>query len=246
MIDLHKNIRSKRLIISLGKPSATFDKLNIKKWLFVNCKINKMPDIHIVDRYFEAVKPLGVVNDNKGLDFTIPDDAKVTLEVKNYVCIVIGGQHTTKKLPKYKLVSICNKIMQPIVLIGGEEDAEIGRYVSVNSTSNIVNTCGKYSVNQSASIIQQADYVITHDTGMMHIAAALNKKIISVWGNTVPEFGMYPYLPQNPDNFKIVEVKGLNCRPCSKIGYKKCPKGHFKCMNDIDEDEVIANSYHFA
>jgi len=70
----------------------------------------------------------------------------------------------------------------------------------------------------------------------MHIASAYNKKIISIWGNTIPEFGMSPYLPA-PEN-KILEVKNLSCRPCSKLGYKKCPKGHFKCMNDIDVSVV--------
>ena len=66
----------------------------------------------------------------------------------------------------------------------------------------------------------------------MHIAAAYKKTIISVWGNIIPEFGMGPYLANKES--QIVEVKNLSCRPCSKLGYKKCPKGHFKCMNEID------------
>jgi len=74
------------------------------------------------------------------------------------------------------------------------------------------------------------------------MAAALHKKTISVWGNTVPEFGMYPYMPERPDHFSIVEVRDLRCRPCSKIGYEKCPKKHFKCMNDINIDEIAAKA----
>ena len=66
---------------------------------------------------------------------------------------------------------------------------------------------------------------------MMHIAAAFGKKIISVWGNTVPELGMYPYLPG--EGSRLIQVNNLKCRPCSKIGYMECPKGHFRCMNDI-------------
>ena len=73
----------------------------------------------------------------------------------------------------------------------------------------------------------------------MHVAAAFNKEIISIWGNTIPEFGMSPYMPQTPNNSTIMEVKGLNCRPCSKLGFDKCPKGHFKCMNLIDEEEIV-------
>jgi ADP-heptose:LPS heptosyltransferase len=88
------------------------------------------------------------------------------------------------------------------------------------------------SLNQSASIIKQSKKVITSDTGLMHIAAAYKKNIISIWGNTIPEFGMGPYMAG--DDSQIVEVNHLSCRPCSKLGYRKCPKGHFKCMNEID------------
>jgi len=97
---------------------------------------------------------------------------------------------------------------------------------------SVINACGIFSIQQSASVIARAEWVITPDTGMMHIAAAFSKKIISVWGNTIPEFGMGPYKP-NAEN-KIVEMKNLSCRPCSKLGYEQCPKGHFKCMNEID------------
>ena len=68
IIDLHKNIRTFRVKMKLKVPSFTFNKLNIEKWLLVKLKINILPKVHIVDRYFKAVKSLGVVNDNKGLD----------------------------------------------------------------------------------------------------------------------------------------------------------------------------------
>jgi len=140
-------------------------------------------------------------------------------------------------LPNEKIISIINKVNKPVLLVGGPEDFERGEQI-VASTNNTLNTCGKYSVLQSASLVQQAKMVITHDTGMMHIAAAFGQKIYSVWGNTVPEFGMYPYL-ENEDS-KRIEVQGLSCRPCSKIGYAKCPKEHFKCMQEIDENLFLS------
>ena len=74
----------------------------------------------------------------------------------------------------------------------------------------------------------------------MHIAAALRKEIYSFWGNTIPGFGMYPYLPAGQGKSYILEVEGLSCRPCSKIGYKKCPKKHFRCMMDHDLEQLAA------
>jgi ADP-heptose:LPS heptosyltransferase len=75
----------------------------------------------------------------------------------------------------------------------------------------------------------------------MHIAAALKKPVVSVWGNTVPAFGMTPYMPGRESNSVILEVNDLRCRPCSKIGFDKCPKGHFQCMRGID-DQAIADA----
>lgn len=231
VIDLHNNLRTSIIKLRLGKKSFSFDKLNFKKWLLVNLKINQMPDVHIVDRYLETVKSLGIKNDLKGLDYFIPEKDKVQIN-ESYVAYAIGGQHFTKKLPTNRIIEVCQKINGKIMLLGGKEDSQAAHEIEKVLGNKIINACGKYNLNQSASLVQQAEYVITHDTGLMHIASALKKRVISIWGNTVPEFGMYPYLTE----FKIIENKELSCRPCSKIGYNKCPKGHFKCMNDLNLD----------
>ena len=239
VIDLHSNLRTQILKFRLGMPAKSFNKLNMEKFMLTNFKLDNMPKIHIVDRYLETVKHLGVKNDNQGLDFFLSANDKLDISIfpKNYIVFVIGGQHATKILPNEKIISIIKKVNKPVLLIGGPEDAHKGEEIA-KACDKVVNTCGKYSILQSASLVQQATMVITHDTGMMHIAAAFNKKIYSVWGNTVPEFGMYPYLES--EQSKRIEVKGLNCRPCSKIGYDKCPKGHFKCMQEIDENLFLS------
>lgn len=237
VIDLHKNLRSLRLKQKLGVKSYSFNKINLQKFVAVNFKqINKLPDQHIVERYFEAIASIGVTNDGKGLDHFINTNDKVDVtklipSSNKFIALVVGGSYYTKKLPLNKLVEICNSVSLPIIVLGGKEDKAIADELQ-KKFPKIINGCGQYSINQSASIIEQAEWVITSDTGLMHIASAYNKKIISVWGNTIPEFGMGPYMP-NAEN-KILEIKGLSCRPCSKLGYKRCPKGHFKCMNDIN------------
>jgi ADP-heptose:LPS heptosyltransferase len=244
IIDLHKNIRTLRLKGSLRLLSFTFDKINIEKWIMVNFKINKLPDIHVVDRYFKSVIVFNVKNDNKGLDYFIDEIDTVDITdahkelAKGYIAFVIGARHYTKQLPVDKIISICGKIKYPLVLIGGNEDYAKGEIIKDSAAGKIYNYCGKFSIGQSASLIKQSGLVITHDTGMMHIAAAFKKKIISIWGNTIPEFGMYPYKPNKKS--VIFQVKGLSCRPCTKLGFKKCPRGHFKCMVDINDSEVAS------
>jgi len=253
VVDLQKNLRSLKIKRTLNCPSASFPKLNKQKWLLVNFKINKLPNVHIVDRYFEAVKTLGVKNDNKGLEYFIPKDAVVIpAEIdsrlnKTYIAFVIGGQHFTKMMPAEKVASIITKLDYPVVLLGGKEDASKGgEIIKLTENPNVFNACGKFSLDQSASLIQQSAVVITNDTGLMHIAAAFQKPIVSLWGNTVPRFGMYPYLPGSGNQSFIAEVKGLKCRPCSKLGFKKCPKKHFKCMIEQDEGLIVRKAIAFV
>lgn len=242
VIDLHNNLRSLQVKMKLRKPAVSFKKMNFRKWLIVNFKRRNMILPHVVERYLDAAtKVLNVKNDMKGLDYFIPPYEEVVLSSLplshqgGYIAFVIGAKHYTKQLPLEKIISICRKLDQPIILLGGKEDLERAEQIEKELGEIIYNACGKYNLNQSASLIRQAKKVITHDTGLMHIAAAFKKEIVSVWGNTVPAFGFTPYLPD--ERSKIVEVNDLPCRPCSKIGYAKCPRGHFKCMRDIDESK---------
>ena len=245
IVDLQNNYRSNKLCRKLKTPHAHFPKLNVKKWLLVNFKINKMPDTHVVDRYFMAVQQLfpSVKNDGQGLDFFIlnKDYEKIkTYDIPpNFVAIAMGSQHKTKQLPLPMLVEICKKISQRIVLLGGENDAESADYICSQVGKKTLNLCGQLTLQQSAACIDLSKILLTGDTGLMHIAAALNKPIVSVWGNTVPAFGMYPYMPQHPGYYHIIENTNLRCRPCSKLGFEKCPKKHFKCMNEIDIKRIL-------
>jgi ADP-heptose:LPS heptosyltransferase len=245
IIDLHHNLRTLIIKKRLGVKAYSFNKLNFQKWVYVNFKRNILPNVHIVDRYLDTIKPLGVTNDFKGLDYFIPNKDKVDLEWlpeefrKEYVALVVGAKYATKQLPIKKIIQLAHMINKPVVVLGGKEDVKIGetleeffRVENEFTKTKIFNGCGKFNLNQSASLLKQANYVFTHDTGLMHIAAAFKKQIFSIWGNTTPHFGMYPYLTK----FTIFENNKIDCRPCTKIGYKKCPKGHFKCMNDLNFD----------
>lgn len=245
VLDLQHNLHSWKLKRALGVQSHSFPKLNIEKWLLVNAKINVLPKLHIVDRYLFTATSLGVGNDGKGLDYFIPAEqevntAKYLSESQSYIAFVIGAAHFTKRLPEEKIIELCKLIPYPVVLLGGNGEKEIGQRIAHLSGQHVFNACGKFNLHQSASWVRQAELVISHDTGLMHIAAAFQKKIIAVWGNTIPELGMYPYYRMGNDHYYNAQVTGLTCRPCSKIGYNKCPKGHFRCMRDMDVQLIAA------
>ena len=246
VIDLHHNLRSLRLTLTLGRPTRAFNKLNWKKWLLVNFKIDLMPEAHIVHRYMNTVRHLGVDYDGEGLDYFIPAGENlenIQLPTKPFVAFVLGATHATKRLPEEKIIEICQLITKPIVLLGGKAEKESGDRISRFAGAHVINLCGVLSLHQSACVVRESGKVITHDTGLMHIAAALRKPIVSVWGSTVPKFGMWPFYPTGIDMNTSVEVPGLECRPCSKIGFNQCPRGHFKCMREIDVRQVSDSEF---
>lgn len=240
VIDLHHNLRTARIKRALGVPAHSFPKLNIEKWLLVNLRIDRMPRIHIVDRYLSIVEHLGVKNDDKGLELFMPDEREVRIgelpstHQQGYTALAIGAAHATKRMPPHKLIELARLIAGPIVLIGGKEDQSVARAIGDAIGGRVFDATGRYDILGSASLIKQARAVIAHDSGAMHIACAFSRPVVSVWGSTVPLFGMGPYQPQHPERARSSEVEGLACRPCSKIGFDQCPKGHFRCMEKQD------------
>lgn len=245
IIDLHHNLRSLRLKWQLGRPSKSFAKLNIQKWLLVNLGIDRMPQVHIVHRYIQTVAHLNVQYDAQGLDYFIPPttaDVETLTQGRvkpfQYAAFAIGATHATKRLTEDKILEICRLSPTMLVLLGGKTEAEIGARIAQQAGAKIVNLCGALSIDESSRILESATSVLTHDTGMMHIAAALRRPVVSVWGSTVPAFGMYPFYPDGTDQETRFEISGLKCRPCSKIGYDQCPKGHFNCMQQQDSRAI--------
>ena len=244
IIDLHHNARTERLKMRLKRMDFSVNKLNFQKWLYVNFKLDRLPDLHMVDRNLDTIKHFISERDGEGLDYFIPpaeevDTASLPRPFQNgYIALAIGAQHRTKQLPQDLLVELCNGLENPVIILGDTHDKEIADAITGSLPGKqILSRCGDLNIHQSASLIRQSRVLITHDTGLMHIGAAFKKKIITIWGNTVPRFGMYPYLP---DSASVqFEVQGLRCRPCSKIGFQECPRKHFKCMKEQDIPGIL-------
>lgn len=239
VIDLQNTWLTALLKLALGVLSYSAERQSLRQWLYVRWKVNALPDQHVVDRYMTAVQPLGVESDGRGLDYFIPYKDEVetdwlpTTHQRDFVAYAIGGQSLTRRLPVRRMVELCRKINYPIVLLGDKEDRKAGEeIVRAVGGQQIYNACGHFNLNQSASLLQRARIVFSHDTGLMHIAAAFRKKIYSIWGSTTPQFGFYPYKTPHTR----LENPGLGCRPCSANGSDNCPMKHFKCMNNLPFD----------
>lgn len=235
IIDLHNNHRSRRLRRSFPCRSLVYRKENFAKFILVLLKRDIMSGRHVVDRYFDAVKPLGVVNDGKGLElspFTFQSPLFSTS--RPFVVIACGAQHETKRIPPDKIALIANSIDAPVALLGDNSDGLRIRHLALSS--NVVNLCGLTTLTESAAIISQASAVVTSDSAMMHVAAAYRRKVLALWGSTSPRFGFWAYATDRTD----YTVPSLPCWPCRRMGSSRCPKGHFHCMMNQDYNAIVS------
>lgn len=247
VFDLHNNLRTFWIKMCLQKPTFSFKKQNWDRYLFTKWKKKNREIRHVVDRYldtcrdFEQKTGILLKYDKKGLDFFLPEiKTKKTSSVSKNInpkfsySVVLGATHKTKKwLPTY-FIQLLNEINLPVILLGGKSEMAEAEEIAANLTCTYYNSVGKHSLLESAYLMSQTRFVLTHDTGFMHIAAALGMKIVSLWGSTSPDLGFSPYMS---DNISL-EMKDLACHPCSKIGLATCPEGHFRCMKDLLPNKV--------
>ena len=239
IIDLHNNVRTTVIKLNLRVKSSTYKKQRLRKWLSLKFSMEFVPKVHLVDRYMQTVNFLGVKNDEQPIDYYIKKDYQLADLVPashqvNYVAFVIGATHFTKRMPNEKIISICQQINFPVVLLGGEDVKANGTEIAI-AAQNVYNACGITTLDESVFLVSKALSVIGFDTGLTHIAEAFKNPIASVWGGTAPGLlGVQPYKVKD----SLVAEIDLPCRPCSKFGLDKCPLGHFKCMNDMPENLI--------
>ena len=258
IVDIHDSLRSKYLR-SLHGPSVTVvNKRLIQRSMLVNFKKNVYKDVlPVADRYVEAVKNLGITNDGKGLELHIPDETLFGVSGKmatrklnqfeKVVGLCPGARHFTKRWPTERFARVgaacAQKAGAKILLFGGKEDETISNQIcwDINNQAGAERAssfAGQLGLLETAAAMEYCDVIVTNDTGLMHIATAMHRKIVAIFGSTVREFGFFPHDPQAV----VLEQGGLNCRPCSHIGRSECPERHFKCMLDILPDEVYSRT----
>tara|TARA_B100000963_G_scaffold127014_1_gene110844 strand:+ start:583 stop:1560 length:978 start_codon:yes stop_codon:yes gene_type:complete len=236
IVDLHNNLRSNFLRIILGVRTLKIRKNNLAKFLFINFGIDLLNNQHVVNRNLKVISTL--VNDkydDNGLDFFIDfNSVKIHLTEDKYIVWSLSGSHDNKKLTFKIINEVLLKIDIPIVFIGGNDDFILADKLVKSHNKKIHNYCGKTTLDESAAIINNCIILLSNDTGMMHLGAALKKPIISFWGCTKPSLGFYPY---QSNNFSEFVVSRKYSRPCSRHG-QKC-RGKNKCITSISSEEIL-------
>lgn len=120
---------------------------------------------------------------------------------------------------------------QPVWLIGSDKDAAVGDAIVAASGGAALNLCGRSTLEQAIDLIASASCVVSNDSGLMHVAAALGRSLVALYGSSSPG-----YTPPLSNRAKIVYRK-LECSPCFK---RECPLGHLDCLTGIEPRQVAA------
>jgi len=250
IFDLHNNFRSLLLRIGLSVSyTGVIKKDKIRQLILLYFKINyyKMPK-PVSQRYLDTGLKVGIKDDYKGLEIYWSEKETRSVETilyrlrfaknEKFISIAPGAGFFTKRWPiTYfsKLIKqIHTQLKVKIVILGGVGDKEMASELSHNPA--VHDLSGQVSLLESAVILSQSAALVTNDTGLMHLATAVKKPVIAIFGSSVIEWGFVPYRSPHV----LIEEKGLSCRPCSHIGRASCPKKHFKCMRNISPDKVFA------
>ena len=144
----------------------------------------------------------------------------------------------TKRWPVERFLQVAERLVESfdakILLLGDAQDVELTEFIKQKLSDSTIDLAGKLDLMQSACALNRADFAMTNDSGLMHMATALKKPVIAIFGSTVQELGFFPVGEQN----LVIQNNELSCRPCTHIGKNTCPRRHFKCMMDISAEEV--------
>ena len=259
VFDLDANLRSSVVTATMSGKVFRIRKRIWEKWLLTTLKINKMIPIHLADQYLNTAGPLNIIGDGFRPDYYLPYKDQVPVEwlpeqfQKGFVVFCISAPYATRRLPLSRMIEVCDRINKPVIILGGVDDQQDGTaleefftrrdehaelettLLALNKKTVVYNGCGKFNFNQQASIVKQARHVFTFDNDFVAIASAFGKDTFVMYGNTVLDFGSYPYHTR----FTVFENNKLTCRPCSTGGFGKCPLKHFRCMNDLVFDFYV-------
>lgn len=250
-VDLQNNRRSRALLkhLEIGIVRS-YRKRNWKKLLLVQFKFNFYGGRYqsVVDRYREALDgimpagnaPCGLYPSSGDREFA----AAITGTDAPVLAVCFGANHFTKRYPEVRFAEVITRVCSEqdlrVLLLGGKEDAEGAERIIASLPEavrgKVIPVAGRTTLMQSAALLERADLVLTNDTGLMHMASAFGKRLLVLFGSSAREFGFLPWGTQ----FELFETEGLSCRPCSHIGRDSCPRGHFRCMNDIGADRIAA------
>ncbi len=247
IVDLQSNFRSFVIKRFQNARVVSYKKPFINRLLLVLFKYNRFTHAKPVSqRYIDTLYPTEKTEPCFSLDDATCALVDNRLTERGFrhremnIAFIPGAGKATKRWPADYYAQLAGLLtLRPLVkiwVIGDKGDRETAAEIYRVIPGRCIDLSGKFSLMESACALSKMDAVVSNDSGFMHIADALQKPVIAIFGPTTKEFGFYP----RNANARVIEHKGLYCRPCSHVGSDRCPEKHFRCMRDI-KPEIVYN-----
>lgn len=161
------------------------------------------------------------------------------LQFGRWLALAPGAAHATKQCPKQVWIDFLSALRNDwlragdsvgLLIVGGDQDRKISVEIldQLSWPWPVLNLVGKLSLSDSAVALSRADLLLTNDSGLLHIAEAVDTPVVAVFGPTVEEFGFAPWKNQS-----IAVSSQIGCRPCSRHGKLGCRYGDKLCFESI-------------
>lgn len=177
--------------------------------------------------------PLPQLNSSPAQQRTAREALGLPLDAQPAVFCPGAEYGPAKRWPARHFAELAQRLAQaaaPVWLVGSNKDAALGEEIAKLSQGAALNLCGRTSLEQAIDLIAGARLVVSNDSGLMHVAAALKRPLLVLYGSSSPA-----YTPPLSPHAKIVSLN-VPCSPCFK---RVCPLGHFKCLEDLTAESVM-------
>jgi heptosyltransferase-2 len=248
LLDLHDSIRSRALRLLVPGRWRSYPKHRVARAMLIRRKKNWYQDCRpVAERYFDAARDLDVAPDGAPPDLFLAPEAvreaadwlarRGMAQERPLVALAPGAAHATKRWPLEHWHALLRRITAEgfdVVLVGGSDDVSVGNALARNADGRVANMAGQFGLQGTGAVLQRARVVVSGDTGVMHMATAVQTPVVALFGPTVRQFGFFPYTHRA----EVVELT-LECRPCSSKGSSRCPLGHHRCLGELSPDLVF-------
>lgn len=251
VLDLHRTLRSRLLYRGLSAPyKLTYNKRSLRRALLVHLGWNTLQNITPVpESYAAPLRRLGIRSPLPGLEMHLEPGSREAIQAYlsqvfpdgcegPFLALAPGARWATKRWPVERFAEVAQELTGAsgggVVILGGSDDVFLAQELRRRLRTPVLDCTGKLTLMQTAALLQQCRLLLSNDSGLMHMATALEIPVVAVFGPTVEEFGFYPFQAQA----QVVRTE-LSCRPCSTKGSKRCPRGHHHCMQQVTSAQVL-------
>ena len=238
VIDLQGLLRSG--LIARSTPAAMkvgFADSREGSGLFYDKKIITDGSLHAVDKCLEAAKAIGAKVNKAKFPLYAGKEAKEKIreligDTREYIVIVPSARWASKRWPAEKFAGLIKKISLPCIIAGAKGDRKISGKIKAGNEDRVIDLCGKTGLKELVALLAGAKAVVSNDSGPLHIAAALDRPVVAVFGPTDPA-KTGPYGWQTNKKLAVLRTP-VPCGPCRN---RNCD--NLICMDKISVNMVM-------